>query len=118
MDGRTQLPVINYLMTRFKTYYVDSITEPGPVSALSRQAPPHTIESILQRLEISVNKHKSCAIAIVAHHNCASNPLPKDKQLEQLDASVKYVAQKYPNLPVLGLWVDETWSVNEVVIGD
>jgi len=30
MDGRVQLPVINYLKERFSANYVDMITEPGP----------------------------------------------------------------------------------------
>lgn len=31
MDGRVQLPVINYLKKHFKVNYVGSITEPGEV---------------------------------------------------------------------------------------
>ena len=118
MDGRVQLPVINHLMTRFNVTWVDSITEAGPVQTLTGQNWSPTTDSVLRRLEISVNKHNSCAIALVAHHNCAGNPAPKDKQIEQLNASMKYVSQKYPNLPVIGLWLDENWSVSEIAKGD
>ena len=117
MDGRVQLPVINYLMTRFNATYVDSITEPGPVTVLTGQNYSPTTDSILQRLEISVNKHDSCGVAIVAHENCAGNPVPKGKQLEQLDAAIKYILLKYPKLETIGLWVDENWSVSEIAKG-
>ena len=117
MDGRVQLPVINYLMTRFNVKWVDSITEPAPILALSQQNPPQIIDSIFRRLDISFKKHHSCAIAIVAHHGCAGNPVSKDIQLAQLDSAIEYIAQKYPNLPVIGLWVDENWAVNEIKSG-
>lgn len=118
MDGRVQLPVINYLMSRFNVTWVDSITESGPVQALTGQNWSPVTDSIFHRLDISINKHNSCAIAVVAHHNCAGNPVPKAKQLDQLNASVKHVSQKYPKLTAIGLWVDETWSVNEIAKGD
>ena len=114
MDGRVQLPVINYLMGRLNVVYVDSITEPGPVRILSEQTDSQLVDSISSRLDISIKKHKSRAIAIVAHYDCAGNPVGKDEQLKQLGSAIVYVAQKYPDVEVLGLWVDENWTVTEV----
>ena len=78
MDGRIQLPVIEYLQKRFNTKYVDSITEPGPNLILSKQTDSYLVESILTRLKISVEKHKSVGVAIVGHHDCAGNPAKKE----------------------------------------
>lgn len=114
MDGRTQLPVIDFLRNRFNVQYVDSVTEPGPIVFLSEQKDSQTVNSILHRVDISVNKHKSKGIAIVAHYDCAGNPVEKDQQLKQLASSVKYISEKYPTAAVIGLWVDENWAVSEV----
>ncbi len=37
MDGRIQIPVIDYVKKRFHVRYVDMITEPGPVRILSEK---------------------------------------------------------------------------------
>ncbi|MBN1124736.1 MAG: hypothetical protein JXA82_07005 [Sedimentisphaerales bacterium] len=114
MDGRTQLPVIEYLKGRFGVEYVDSITEPGPIRILAEQTNQRLLDSICVRLDISVDKHKSRAVAIVAHHDCTGNPLPKKEQLEQLNKAMGYVAEHYPEVTVLGLWVDDHWQVSEI----
>ena len=69
MDGRVQMPVIEYLKGHFKVPYVDSITEPGPVRVLAEKTDPILLKSILNRIEISIQKHKSVGIALVAHDN-------------------------------------------------
>lgn len=114
MDGRVQLPVISYLKKRFNTQYIDVVTEPGPVAYLADQADSAKVNSITQRIDISIKKHNSCGIAIVAHYDCAGNPVPKAKQLEQLDLAARFLTQRYPNAKVIGLWVDDKWSVSEV----
>ena len=114
MDGRVQLPVISYLKKRFDAQYVDVVTEPGPVAYLADQADAAMVNSIIQRIDISIKKHNSCGIAIVAHYDCAGNPVPKAKQLEQLDLAARFLTQRYPDTKVIGLWVDDKWSVSEV----
>ena len=114
MDGRTQLPVIEFLRQRYSVDYVDSVTEPAPVKILAEQADQGLLDSICRRLDVSVDKHSSKTIAIVAHHDCAGNPVAKDVQLGQLDAAVGYIAERYPEASVIGLWVDKTWMAQEV----
>ncbi len=117
IDGRTQLPVINYLKKRFNADYVDCVTEAGPNLILSEQKEPKRIEAILKGVQISVEKHNSTGIAIAGHHDCAGNPSPKDEQLSHIKNAVKFVKRQHPNLEVVGLWVDENWKVNEVADG-
>lgn len=114
MDGRTQLPANEYLRQELNTDYVDTITEAGPVRILAEQQDSPLAQSILNRADISVGKHKSKTVAVVAHHDCAGNPIEKDQQLEQLRKATKWLAQKYPDIQILGLWVDSSWTVTHV----
>lgn len=111
MDGRTQLPVIGYLQERFGVEYVDAVTEPGPVGILSSQPDSDAAQSIYRRVDISINAHQSVGIAVVAHHDCAGNPVPEEEQKKQLQASVRVLADRYPQMEVIALWVGDTWTV-------
>ena len=114
MDGRTQLPVNQYLRRGLNVDYVDTITEPAPARILAEQQDSHAAQSILHRVDISIVKHNSKSIALVAHHDCAGNPLSKDEQLIQLSAAKKWLAEKYPDVQVLCLWVDSAWTATPV----
>jgi len=114
MDGRTQLPALEYLKRHLEVDYVDSVTEPGPIRILAEEPESALTESILSRVRISTEKHGSQAVAIVAHHDCTGNPAPKDTQLNQLDLAVRFIAAQCPGIRVLGLWIDETWSVTQI----
>jgi hypothetical protein len=115
MDGRVQLPVIMYLKKRFNVEYVDSITEPGPNLILSEQKNSVSNQSILERLKISIERHNSVGVALVGHHDCAGNPASKEDQLVQIQKAITFLRQKYEKLVLIGLWVDESWKVHEVI---
>lgn len=115
MDGRVQIPVIDWLKTQYGVDYVDMITEPGPERLLAEGKDRRGIESIRKRLEISVARHNSRLAAIVGHHDCAGNPTDKETQLEQLYSAGKTVASWNFGVRVVGLWVDERWEVQEVL---
>jgi len=114
MDGRVQLPVIKYLQKRFNAEFVDSITESGPNLILAEGKNSVIIESILDRLKISVEKHHSEGIAIVGHYDCAGNAASKDEQVIHVKKAIEFISQQYGNVEVIGLWVDENWDVHEV----
>ena len=63
MDGRTQLPVIEYMKSRYGVDYVDMVTEPGTNKILAENGDKTTIESIKRRVKISVERHNSKQIA-------------------------------------------------------
>jgi hypothetical protein len=114
MDGRVQLPVINYLTARFKAGHIDSVTEAGPALYLAEKTDSEQTKSILRRTDISINNHKSTGIAVVAHHDCAGNPSDEQAQISQLLLAVNFLAGHYPNVEIIGLWVDSNWSVTEI----
>ena len=114
LDGRVQVPVMEYLKTKYGVGYVDMITEAGPVSPLSEDEADTITESIRKRVEISVCKHASQHIAVAAHADCAGNPVDKETQIRQLLAAVNKVTAWNFGAEVIGLWVDENREVNEV----
>jgi hypothetical protein len=114
MDGRVQLPVIEYLRRRLGVPYVDSVTEPGPILDLSGEPAGAVSESILRRVELSVEKHGSRVVSVVAHADCTRNQADEARQREQLLKSVDLLAERFPIVTVVGLWVNESWRVSEV----
>jgi hypothetical protein len=114
MDGRTQFPVANWMKEQFHLDYIDTITEPGPDKILA-SAHGQLVESIKSRLQISVGAHGSKIIAIVAHIDCAGNPVDKEQHLLHVKKSIQTVSSW--NLPVekiVGLWVNKDWKVEVI----
>ena len=114
MDGRVQLPVIAYLKKRFRVEFIDMITEPGPGGVLATGTNKPLIKSIFYRINISLERHNSSGIAIVAHHDCAGNPVTDNEQLAHLHKAAKALKSEYPHVPIVKLWVNEQWQVREI----
>lgn len=111
MDGRVQMPIIQYLKENYRVDYVDMITEPGPNRILSEKS--ELFDSILNRIDISINKHYSNIIAVIGHHDCAGNPIDENKQIEQIIQSIDNLKEHYNHLEIkiIGLWVDKNFEV-------
>lgn len=114
MDGRVQVPIITYLQERFGAAHVDVVSEPGPNRLLAGTTDPGTVESILKRVNISVEKHHSKGIAVIGHHDCAGNPASEEEQRLHTKEAVMMLRKKYPGIEIIGLWVDENWEVIEI----
>ena len=113
MDGRIQHPVMEWIKEKTGIPYPDIVTEAGPVRAFF-EGNQSVLESIYNRVDISLNNHGAKDIFIVAHHDCAGNPVPKTEQLQHLKKSIETLRQKYPEAKVSGLWVNENWEVEEI----
>ena len=114
MDGRTQLPVIEWMKREYGVDYVDTITEPGPVRILAASADAAALDSIRRRLSISATRHGSSRVAIVAHTDCAGNPADRETQLGQLRAAAATVLSWGLGTNVDLLWVGDDWQVERV----
>jgi len=112
IDGRVQLPVIRYLQEQFGVLYVDLVTEPGPARSLAGSVDDEIKRSILRRVAMSINAHGSELIAVVAHADCARNPAGREAKELQLAESAAVLAESFPSVSIVGLWVDERWSVS------
>jgi hypothetical protein len=114
MDGRVQLPVINWMMQNLSADYVDMITEPGPDKILA-EGSAAAQDSIKARVLISVNKHGSDTVLMVSHDDCAGNPVTREEHEAQLQQCViKIRSWKLPVKKVLGAWIDSTWKIEVI----
>ena len=113
MDGRTQISVNEYLRQKFGLNFVDTITEAGPVHIVAKGESDPLWISVKSRLDISVNKHGSRVIAIVAHHDCAGNPVDKMTQFSELTTAAAFLRRHYPECQVIKIWVGDDWQVEE-----
>lgn len=111
IDGRVQLPALKYIQDRYNVEYIDSITEPGPVRFLADDPKSATTASILTKVDLSLDVHLSNGIAIVAHHDCAGNPVSMEKQLDQLFRAKKLLKDRYSDINVISLWIGDDWKV-------
>jgi len=114
MDGRVQLPVIQWMKHKYKADFVDMITEPGPDKILCEKGFELDCQSIRKKVEISVKVHGSKIVAIVGHYDCAGNPTDKDTQIKQIKESIEKIRSWGFNAETIGLWVDENWEVSKI----
>jgi hypothetical protein len=117
IDGRVQLPVIEFMTERFSVQYVDMITEPGPNRILAGQTNDRQVESMVDKVRFSIEHHDSTGVAVIGHHDCKGNPAEQTEQTVATIAAVKYLRQqfaKYEDVAFIGLWVDKSGSVSEI----
>ena len=118
MDGRVQVPVIDWLKKHYDLDYVDTVTEPGPELVLAQNSDNFTIQSIKRKVEISVSRHNSNLIAVAGHMDCAGNPADSRTKQEQITKAIRTVKSWKYGVRVIGLFVDEDWKVRQIETGD
>ena len=114
MDGRIQELIIRFIKEKFNATYVDVITEPGPCKILPQGSNHPLFESICQRVSISTEKHGSDKIFISGHYDCAGNLACESAQIQQLTVGEKMLQERFPNVEIIKLWVDQNWEVRIV----
>ncbi|WP_244835004.1 carbonic anhydrase [Clostridium sp. BJN0001] len=110
IDGRTQIPAINWIRNNFDIEYVDLITEPGIDKLISLQDKKF-MKLLEEKILISLEKHESKMIFIAGHYDCAANDVSKDEHLKQIKASVQIIKKSNKNVRVIGLWINEHFEV-------
>ncbi len=113
MDGRAQEPMINWVKSTFGVDYVDMITEPGPDKVVS-EGEPTQVASVRHRTEISVGIHRSEIVVIMGHDDCAGNPVPKEKHVEQIRAAMRVIASWGFPISIYGFWMDIDWNIEVI----
>lgn len=113
IDGRIQIPVIEYLKKNYNVDYVDIISRTGMDKKCSSND-QEFLEEIKKSVEISVYVHFSKVIAIVGHHDCAGNPVDQATHFIHIKQAIKNIEKWGFDVEIIGLWVNENWEVSEV----
>ncbi len=112
IDGRVQLPVINWILNNYDVKYVDMITAPGVNGVLADKN--SNVADIFEKLTFSHEGHSTELIFVVGHHDCLANPMDDETHREQIIKSVKRIKESYSACDVVGLWVDDEFNVQIV----
>ncbi|MCX7944339.1 MAG: hypothetical protein N2746_07525 [Deltaproteobacteria bacterium] len=110
MDGRTQEPLIKWAKDRFGADYVDMINEPGPDLILISED-KNFFDYIMKKIRISTEKHGSKSLIIAAHHDCAGNPVGRERHIEFVNRSIEIARKHLPGIEVVGVYINERWEV-------
>jgi len=111
MDGRVQLPVIQWIKDNYSVDFVDVITEAGMDHVLSNQ---EDVGEVLRSITISVNINKSTRLFVVGHYDCRGNPVEEKVHRQEIISAVKRLKGHWPKLEITGLWVNQNWAVEVV----
>jgi len=109
MDGRIQIPLANWIKEKYSVDFVDAITEPGIDKTVAENL---DLDSIKNKINISINAHKSELVVVSGHYDCAGNPVSDAEHISQIKEGVKVISSWNPNVKVIGVWVDDSWKVN------
>ena len=104
MEGRAQRNAGDYFTATFGVRHIDTITAPGVVQHLAH--PTERTPQILDDLRISIEKHGSTQIGVVAHADCAGNPVPDRTQRQQVVVAMSTLGSEFPEAEVVGIWLD------------
>ena len=111
MDGRVQLPVLQWIKQNYSVDFVDVVTEAGMDNVLCNQ---QDISEVLRSIAISVNLNKSTMLFVVGHYDCRGNPVEEIVHRQEIIGAVKRLKEHWPKQEIRGLWVNKNWSVELV----
>lgn len=111
LDGRAHEPVRKFLQENYGVAYVDMVTEHGPEKILAEDSDKYRINSIKQRIEVSVRNHGSEVILIAGHFHCGGNPVEKEVQIAQILNSAATIRNWFQNIVITPAWIGEDWQI-------
>jgi len=122
MDGRAQGVVAEFGRRKFGARYPDTITEAGLVGKLSQDLPDQIfLDSIKNKLDISLEKHHSLGIVVHGHQECAGNPVDDERHKDDIRKSVQAIRSLInSSVPIVGVFAkrpsgkSSKWEIEEV----
>lgn len=114
MDGRTHRAVLDWFARELGIEHVDLITEPGIVRILA-DGDDSDVARLVEKVRISRDAHGSRVVAIVAHDDCAGNPVSAAEQKRQLAEATRRLSALVPGMAVRGLWIARGFDTVEAV---
>lgn len=113
IDGRAQLPVLEWVKFHGHVQYVDLVTEPGAVGVIDGKDLKRS-NYLRERLMTSVRVHTPSIIAVAGHFDCIANPVAPEVQKEQISGAVLALRVWHNQTRVVGLFVNEYGSIDVV----
>ncbi len=113
MDGRVQLPVLNWIKSNYPVDFVDVITEAGMDNVLANQK---DISEVVRSINVSVNVNKSTRLFVVGHYDCRGNPVEEQVHHQQIRNAVDRLKGHWPSHEIIGLWVNKSWQVDCLIL--
>ena len=111
MDGRVQLPVLQWIKVHYPVDFVDVITEAGMDGVLAKQ---ENIDEVVRSINVSINLNKSTMLFVVGHHDCRGNPVDHATHHVEIVEAVKRLRTICNKVDIIGLWVNQNWQVELV----
>lgn len=113
MDGRVQLPTIQWIKKHYQVDYIDMITEAGMDGVLTNEG--INAEGVLQKINISLDQHGSRIICIVGHHDCAGNPVDDEAHKSQIRMAAQRLKELKSFCQIIGLWISGKLLVEKII---
>ena len=113
MDGRAQLPAINWIIDNYAVKYVDMITEAG-MDGLLAEKPLNELSNILKKIDTSVRVHETKELFVVAHHDCIANPVDQRTHREHVMKAVDRLKKLKPDMKIIGVWIDSDLAAQKL----
>ena len=104
IDGRIQLPVINWIKNNYDIEFVDMLTQPGMDGFIAN--PDSDLNDLLEKIHISLRVHDCQEIFLVAHEDCAANPVDFETHRKQLFDSTEKIKNHFPSSKIIGIWIN------------
>lgn len=121
MDGRVQSPIAEFGRRKFGAKFPDTITEAGLVGQLANNPQQSLLDSIKQKLLISLEKHHSKGIVVHGHQECAGNPVEDEMHKDDVRKSIQIIKSLISSqVPVIGVFVKRSsedsriWEAEEI----
>lgn len=112
IDGRTQMPLLNWILKNYPVKYVDLITEPGIDGVLADEN--RDIHDVLKKVDLSIKKHGSRIIFIAGHSDCKGNDVSNDIHKEHILAGVRRLKPIYSDKEITGVWMELDKEIVEI----
>ena len=118
MDGRSECTVAKWGRKKFGVEYADAITEAGLAGLLSKDhLDKYLIDSLTNKIKISLEKHHSKGIVVSGHEDCAGHPVSEKQHKEDILKSAALIHIMFSKVPVFAVYVkkvDGEWSVEKL----
>lgn len=113
IDGRAQVPVIEWVKFHAGVQFVDIISEPGADGCLAREDVAKT-KRIHDTTQTAIRVHNPSIIAVCGHFDCIGNPVSNEEHIVDIQKAAAAVGHWAPEIRVVGLFVNEFGSVDLV----